>query len=225
MLTFLGENDRRAVSHILADLQRPVHLLLFTAAFDDTYSHLVYSLLNSLESLDARLHLEVHDQLGDITLALRLRLCGLPAILVSRAANSEANIRFYGLPSGYTFVTLLEAVLLVSGAPGIQLRAETREFLTSLRVPVHIQIFITADDATCAATAVLVHAFADAYPALVVDTIEIRAFPKLAERYCVTQTPTVVIDEQAVIPGPVDEAELMRQLRRMTAANSQRTLQ
>lgn len=217
MLTFFGENDRHAVGQILTEIQRPVHLLLFMALAGDEYGRMVYDLLHGLVGMHTRLHLEVHDSLDDITLALRLGLRGLPVILVSRAAGAGANIRFYGLPSGYSFTALLEAVLLVGGAAAPALQVETCAFLACLRQPTHLQIFITADDAHCPATVVLTHAFAHANAALVVDTIEIRAFPDLAQQYGVTETPTLVINGQTVIPGAVDEAALLWHLRRATA--------
>lgn len=218
MLTFLGENDRRAVGQILADLPQAVHLLLFITPFDDDYGYLVYDLLLGLVSLDTRLHLEVHNTPTDFILALQLGLSGFPAILVSNAAGDTANIRFYGLPSGYIFTTLLEAILQVGGATAISLRTETRAFLACLSNPIHIQIFVTADDEHCPATVVLAHAFAYVSPALVVDTIEVRAFPELIEQHGVTQTPTVVIDKQVVFSGAVTEAELLWQLRRVATS-------
>jgi alkyl hydroperoxide reductase subunit AhpF len=214
MLTFFGDNDRRAVGQILTELQRPVHLLLFMALAGDEYGRTVYDFLHGLVGMHTRLHLEVHDTLADLTLALRLELRGLPAILVSRAAGAGGNIRFYGLPSGYTFSSLLEAVLLVGGATPPALRAETTAFLAQLRQPTHLLIFVTADDPRCPATVVLAHAFAHASPALVVDTLEIRAFPDLAARYGVSETPTLVIDEQTVIAGEVGEAAMLWHLRR-----------
>lgn len=222
MFTFLGENDRRAVAQILADLQRPVYLRLFAASLGDYYSDLVCDLLAELVSVDPRLRLKIHNAPDDLTLALRLDLSELPAILVCRDASGAANIRFCGLPSGYTFVALLESLLLVGGAATDALSAETRAFLTRLSQPVHIQIFVTADDATCPAMVVRALTFAHASPNLVIDTIEARAFPELNERYGVTQTPTMVIDEQVVIPGLLDEAELLRQLHLVTADRSTR---
>jgi len=217
MLTFFGKDDQRAVGRILTEIQQPVHLLLFTATFGDEYGRIVYNLLDGLVHMHTQLHLEVYDTLPDITLSLRLGLCGLPAILVSRAASAAANIRFYGLPSGYSFIALLEAVLLVGGAAPPPLQAETRTFLTRLRQPIHLQIFVTADDERCPAMVVLAHAFAHANPTLVVDTIEIRAFPDLAQQYGVTHTPTLVINEQMLISGVIDEATLLWQLRRASA--------
>ncbi|NTW02946.1 MAG: glutaredoxin, partial [Oscillochloris sp.] len=120
--------------------------------------------------------------------------------------------------SGYIFTTLLEAILQVGGATAISLRTETRAFLACLSKPIHIQIFVTADDEHCPATVVLAHAFAYASPALVVDTIEVRAFPELIEQHGVTQTPTVVIDKQVVFSGAVTEAELLWQLRRVATS-------
>jgi hypothetical protein len=48
----------------------------------------------------------------------------------------------YGLPSGYEFGTLVDAILDVSrGESGLS--AETRQALAALARPVHIQVFST----------------------------------------------------------------------------------
>jgi alkyl hydroperoxide reductase subunit AhpF len=57
-------------------------------------------------------------------------------------AEKDYGIRLYGLPSGYEFGTLVDAILDVSrGDSG--LTAETKEALAALPRPVHIQVFST----------------------------------------------------------------------------------
>jgi len=57
-------------------------------------------------------------------------------------AEKDYGIRMYGLPSGYEFGTLVEAILDVSrGDSGLS--DETRAGLKDLARPVHVQVFST----------------------------------------------------------------------------------
>ena len=57
-------------------------------------------------------------------------------------ADKDYGIRMYGLPSGYEFGTLIEAILDVSrGDSGLS--PETRAALKDVTRPVHLQVFST----------------------------------------------------------------------------------
>ncbi|WP_174842875.1 hypothetical protein [Candidatus Oscillochloris fontis] len=64
----------------------------------------------------------------------------------------------------------------------------------------------------------LAHAFAHTSHRIVVDTIEVRAFPELVECYAVTQTPTMVINGRVMmfVPSDITEAIILRYLRSLT---------
>ena len=57
-------------------------------------------------------------------------------------AEKDHGIRFYGIPSGYEFGSLVDAILDVSSGDS-GLLADTRQALQGLARPVHIQVFST----------------------------------------------------------------------------------
>ena len=65
----------------------------------------------------------------------------IPAVAVM-GAEKDYGIRFYGLPTGYEFGTLVDAILDVSSGDS-GLSPETRQALQTLTKPVHIQVFST----------------------------------------------------------------------------------
>ena len=65
-------------------------------------------------------------------------VCGDPSL----GAEKDYGIRLYGVPSGYEFGTLIDAILDVSHADS-GLGDETRAALQALERPVHIQVFST----------------------------------------------------------------------------------
>ena len=56
--------------------------------------------------------------------------------------GKDYGIRFYGLPAGYEFSTLLDAIVSVSKADS-GLGAESKEKLTQVTHPVHLEVFVT----------------------------------------------------------------------------------
>jgi alkyl hydroperoxide reductase subunit AhpF len=64
----------------------------------------------------------------------------VPAVVVEGAR--DYGVRFFGLPGGYEFSNLIDAMVAVSaGVP--QLTAATLERLAALTTPLHIQVFAT----------------------------------------------------------------------------------
>jgi alkyl hydroperoxide reductase subunit AhpF len=56
--------------------------------------------------------------------------------------GKDYGIRYYGLPAGYEFSTVLDAILDVSkGDSGLE--AESKEKLAHLAQPVHLEVFVT----------------------------------------------------------------------------------
>ena len=64
----------------------------------------------------------------------------IPATVIQ--GDTDTGIRFYGIPSGYEFVSLMEAIKMSStGDSGLSPAA--RDYLKSLDKDVHIQVFVT----------------------------------------------------------------------------------
>ena len=97
-------------------------------------------LLEEVEALSPKIHLEVVDYYADREDAEALGVEKIPAAIIG--SNGDHNVRFYGLPSGLEFAVLLDAITVAStGRSPLQL--ETRRRLRRLKQDVHIQVFAT----------------------------------------------------------------------------------
>ena len=56
--------------------------------------------------------------------------------------TQDHGIRFFGIPSGYEFMSLLDAIVLVSGGDS-GLAPASRTMLAELRSPLNLQVFVT----------------------------------------------------------------------------------
>jgi alkyl hydroperoxide reductase subunit AhpF len=64
----------------------------------------------------------------------------VPAIVVE--GTQDYGIRFIGIPSGYEFMSLLDAVKAVSSGDS-GLSEESRQLLAEVKEPLTLQVFVT----------------------------------------------------------------------------------
>jgi len=122
-------------------LVNPVRLVVFSQALADPESAQVKRLVEELAALDPRLSAETANFVLDKDKVDALGIARIPAVAIG-GADKDYGIRFYGMPSGYEFGTLVEAILDVSlGESGRS--DETRAALAELSRPVHLQVFST----------------------------------------------------------------------------------
>ena len=119
----------------------PVRLAVFSQALADPESEQVKRLVEELAALEPRLSVEPHNFVLDTARVEELGIRRTPAIAIL-GSQKDYGIRFYGLPSGYEFGTLVDAVLDVSAGES-HLKDSTRQALAQLPRPVHLQVFST----------------------------------------------------------------------------------
>lgn len=139
-MPLLDAKTRQAVAAELADLTNPVKLVMFTQTFECQYCAETRQLCEELADLSDQLSVEVYNFVTDQDKADEYGIDKIPAIAVIGA--KDYGVRFYGIPSGYEFMSLLDAIKTVS-AGEVELMPETMAFLSSLKEPLHIQVFIT----------------------------------------------------------------------------------
>jgi len=122
-------------------LKDPVRLLVFSSELTDPESVQVARLVEELAALDPKLTAESYNFVLDKEKVEALGIGRIPAIAVL-GAEKDYGIRLYGMPSGYEFGSLVDAILDVSSGDS-GLSAETREALGAVTRPVHIQVFST----------------------------------------------------------------------------------
>ena len=97
-------------------------------------------ILTEVAALSPRITLNVHSMASDPGAAARFGVSRTPAVAIIGAA--DYGVRFYGMPAGYEFATLLELILDVSKAQP-PLSEATKSTLGQLKEEAHIQVFVT----------------------------------------------------------------------------------
>jgi len=139
-MLMLSERDRRAIRDRLKEMENPVRLVHFTQELECPTCRETGQLLRELSELSEKLSLGVYDFQLDKERVSQYQVDKIPATVVEGAR--DYGIRFYGLPSGYEFATLLEDILAVSRGRSA-LGPGTVEQLRALERPLHLQVFVT----------------------------------------------------------------------------------
>lgn len=152
-MALLKDSDREHLRQEFEKLQNPVKLLFFTQALDCEYCGLTQQVLEEVAGLSDQIKLETHNFSVDKAVADSYKIARVPAVAVLRVESKtkdgivettdrDYGIRFYGVPAGYEFASLLGDILDVSsGVSGLS--EGTKTALAQLKSPLHLQVFTT----------------------------------------------------------------------------------
>jgi len=139
-MALLRDEDAAEIRRRLSEMAAPVKMIHFTQELNLEYGRETREVLEELAGLSDKLSLEVYDFILDKEKVAEYGVDKVPATVIRN--GKDYGIRYYGMPAGYEFSTVLDAILDVSkGESG--LAAESKERLACLTRPVHLEVFVT----------------------------------------------------------------------------------
>jgi glutaredoxin-like protein len=200
----LAEKDREQLIKIFKSLVNDVRIVMFTQEFECEYCKVTRELLEEVSGLSDKISLEVHEFVKEAELAKNHGVDKIPATLL--LGDRDYGIRFYGVPTGYEFSSLVEDIIDVSHRnPGLPNEVLTQ--LSKVNQPVHIQVIISPTCPYCARAVRTAHRFAMANDYITGDMVEASEFPYLSVKYNVQGVPKIIINEEHSIVGSIPEIE------------------
>ena len=136
----LRDSDVEEIRTRLAEMVSPVKLVHFTQELNLEYGRQTQELLEELSAISDKLSLEKYNYLLDQEKAAEYGVDKVPATVIRN--GKDYGIRFFGLPAGYEFSAILDAILAVSKEDS-GLQPESRAKLAELKEPVHLEVFST----------------------------------------------------------------------------------
>jgi len=201
-LALLNDKDREHIKTIFQQLQNEVTLTLFTQEIECQYCRETHDILSELVQLHDKLNLKVYNFVTDKEMAEKYHVDKIPATIVE--GTKDYGIRYYGIPSGYEFSSLLEDIIDVSkGESGLS--EESKAMLKEINAPVRLQVFVTPTCPHCPKAVRLAHKMAIENEFITSDMVEATEFPHLSMRYNVRGVPRTMVGEEFPIEGAVPE--------------------
>lgn len=200
---------RRQAQMLLGNLANPVRLVVFTQEMECEHCRENRQLAEEVAALSDRLSLEVYNFLLDKEKVGEFKPERVPALIV--AGEKDYGIRFYGVPAGFEFTTLLNAIHLV-GRGDSGLLPQTRERLAALAEPLDISVFVTLTCPYCPMVAGLAHRFAFESDKVTAGVIDATEFGVLANLHSVTSVPKTVVNRQYQFEGAMPEQKFLEEV-------------
>ncbi len=202
-MALLSDKDRQFLQqHLAQSMVASVKLLFFTQTIACQFCKETEQILREVAELSDKITLEVYNFVTDKAVADQYGIDKIPATVVM--GDVDYGIRFYGIPSGYEFTSLIEDIVDVSrGKSGLS--PKTLEAIQAIKDPVHIQVFVTPTCPYCPSAVRMGHSLALASDKIRADMIESIEFPHLANKYNVYGVPKTIINETTQIEGALPE--------------------
>ena len=148
-MAMITPEDRQTLQTLFAqELQDDVNITYFTQresllivpGQECSYCKETRELLEELADISDKLHLTVKDFVRDEQEAQSLGITHIPAFILQ--GHTRGAVRYFGIPAGYEFSTLIEDLIDVSKGT-TDLSDKTREALATVDQDIHIQVFVT----------------------------------------------------------------------------------
>ncbi len=211
MAFITGENEK-TVRDMLEKLPRRVKLVYFTQELECQYCRETRQLVEEIQNLSAgNVKLEVYNFINDKEKVEHYQVDKVPALVILDENGKDFGIRYYGIPSGYEFGSLLEDIQVVSrGEP--DLGEQSKQLIAQITRPLRLQVFVTPTCPYCPSAVLLAHKIAMVNPHITADMVEATEFPHLAVKYNVHGVPRTMVGESYAIEGALPETHFVQRV-------------
>ncbi|MFW3147304.1 MAG: protein disulfide oxidoreductase [Thermoplasmatota archaeon] len=211
-MELMDEDTRKQVKVAVGAMNEPVHILVFTSEKGCLACNETVAIVREVASLTDKLTFEVLDLEKDAGTASEYGIDKAPAVLIMKGTEDSheyLGIRFFGIPAGYEFTSLLDAILSTSSGE-VGLSEDGKTFLSTLEKDVHMQVFVTPTCPYCPRAVILAHHMALVSDRVTADMVEATEFPEMAQKYKVMGVPRTVVNEKHHQEGAAPERMIIQ---------------
>lgn len=209
-MALLDEKVKADVKKMLDTMVKPVTVRFFTQEMECGYCKETHQLLQEVSELSSKIQLEVYDFVADKEMVEKHHIDKIPATVVMD--EEDRGIRFFGIPAGYEFSSLLSSLLLVSTGQS-KLTADTKAFLDYNQQPINLKVFVTPTCPYCPGAVILAHQMAYYSKNVTAEMIEVSEYPHIAQKYAVQGVPRTVVNETQYQEGAAPEAMIVEKIK------------
>ena len=212
-MAILREEDKREIKKIFSQLKDPVTIVHFTQELDCQYCSETKELLKEVAELSDKINLEIYNAQIDEEKMKEYEIDRVPALVPATVIRNEKDygIRYYGIPAGYEFASLLEDIIDVSNHR-LDLDPKVKEKVENIDQPVDIWVFVTTSCPYCPRAVRTAHKFAMANDNIRGVMIEANEYPELSMKYGVQAVPKIVINGKHSFEGAYPEPQFVEEV-------------
>lgn len=203
----LNEDIRKQVKDLLDGMSRGVSALLFKGGEDCNYCTTAEGLLSEVAEVSDKIDFKVYDL--DSQEASNYKIEMTPAIVLLTEDGDDKGVRFYGLPSGHEFGSLLQDIMTFSTGATPDLSEESIKRLETIDQPVDIKVFVTPTCPYCPKAVLMGHNIAMSNKNITASMVEANEFQELSMKFGVSSVPQIVINEKVIFVGAQPEKQFI----------------
>ena len=147
-MALLSPADQEKLRQLFGEMSQTVRLLFFTQTIGCDTCLETRQILDELPPLSDKISIEEVNLVLERDKAQEYGIDRAPAIAILRGPNGDgvqpddSRMRFLGAPSGYEFMSLVQAILLAGGRASM-LTETSRQKLAGVDRPLNLQVFTT----------------------------------------------------------------------------------
>jgi alkyl hydroperoxide reductase subunit AhpF len=143
-MALLSPADQQTLRDAFAGMTQPVTILFFTQAIGCETCDETRRILAEITEVTSQVTIEEVNLVLERDQAAQYGVDRAPAIvLLTGAERVDTRIRMLGAPSGYDFMSLVDAILVVGGGSHQALSADSLQKVAAVTDPLTIQVFVT----------------------------------------------------------------------------------
>lgn len=194
----ISVSQKEELKKRFSELTEDVKLIVFTQENECQFCKEARDVALELGTLSPKIKTKVYDFVLNGDEALNYNIKKIPAIAI--VGRRDYGIRYYGVPAGYEFSALVDAIFDVSKGT-TNLSDAIKKKLAEIKKPVHIQSFVSPTCPYCPKAVKIACQLAIESELIRSDVIEMTGFPYLVQRYAVMSVPHIVINEDTSFVG------------------------
>ena len=189
---------RQQLDGVFARMEQPLFLKLYLDG--RPVSAELESFMSALEALSGKLKVDVCDRQTQENFA--------PWVEVCFADGIPTGLAFHGVPSGHEFTSFVLGLYNAAG-PGQPMDEATRKRIAAITNKIDIKILVTLSCTMCPDLVVAAQRIAAANPNITAHVYDIHHFEDLKNRYQVMSVPCMVINDDMVLFGKKNMAQIL----------------
>lgn len=139
----IDEKDKETIRNMFDEhMQETAHIRFFSTTEGCDYCDDTREILEELAELSDKIDLQLFDKEINASEVTRYNVDKFPAIVFVKDDGEDTGVRFYGIPSGYEFSTLIEDIIDVANNK-TGLSQATIDELVKIDQDVTISVYVT----------------------------------------------------------------------------------
>ncbi len=212
-MSLLNDEVKGQVKEELGELKEDVTLITFTKKENCQFCNDTAQLVKEVSEVNAKIKVEVYDIDENPDKASQYKVDKAPTIIPLDKKMKDFNIRFYGIPGGYEFMSLIETIKMI-GTNNSGLSEELKNEVKSIDKEVQLDVFITLSCPYCPRSVIAAHKFAFENDNIKSAMVEAQEFPEWANKFDVMAVPKTVINEGHSFEGAMPEDMVIQEIKK-----------